>query len=210
MPERLPSRAALLELKRERGVIELGYRFLDDKRIALAQALIRGLQEHGVQLDRFRAAQWRAGQALAAAVEVHGLEGLQLYPPSTVDWALEWRAKPFLGLPLIQPAALRGQRVSAAALACLPSAAAERCAEAFAELCRVAVPLAALQANLRRLAAEFRRTQRRARALEHVILPQAHAEQRQMEALLEELEQEEVTRGRLFATAPLARNDGAV
>jgi vacuolar-type H+-ATPase subunit D/Vma8 len=123
---------------------------------------------------------------------------VQLYLPSTAEWTLQWQERRFLGLVLIEAAALQGRRASAAAMACLPSAA-ERCADAFAELCRIAAPLAALQANLRRLADDFRRTQRRVHALEHVMLPETRAAERRMEALLEELDQEEVVRGRLFA-----------
>ncbi len=201
MPERMPSRAALLELKREHAVMDLGYRFLDEKRIALAQALIRLLREHALAGQIFEDAQRDARQALAAAIEVHGLEGVQLYPPSSVDWAATWREHSFLGVALVETTMVQGQRASAAGIACLASVEAERCAEAFARLCRLAVPLAAMQANMRRLAEDFRRTQRRVQALEHVILPDVRADERHMEVLIEELEQEEAIRVHLFAPA---------
>lgn len=204
MTERVASRATLLELRRERAVMEQGHRFLDEKRIALAQQLLRDLRTHAELCERLLAAQQAAAVAINAALEVHGLEGLALYPPGTTDWRVTWQESTFLGVRLTEAAPLLGQRGSAAAIACLPSAAAERCAAAFADLCRLAAPLAALEANLRRLADEFGRTQRRVRALEHVILPEARADERRMQALLDEQELEEIVRARLFAASPSA------
>lgn len=212
MAEQMLSRAALLQLRRDHAVIDQGYRFLDEKRIALAQELMRGLAEHSRRLAEFSAANARARAAMAAALERHGLEGLQVYPPTSPDaWSLRRVERTFLGLRLSGEVELARERVSAAAQSSVPSAAAERCADVFAELCRLAAPLAALQSNLRRLAEDFRRTQRRVRALENVILPEVRADERHMEALLEELEQEELVRARLFAGAaagPGRRDDG--
>lgn len=198
MSDLAPSRAALLELRRDRAVVDLGYRFLDEKRIALAQELMAKLRQHAVLLEQLREAERRAFDALAAAVELHGLEGLQLYPSPSANWSADWRERPFLGLRLFESTTLQGQVISASGLACLPSQAAEHCAEAFAEVCRQAVPLAALQANLRRMADEFHRTQRRVRAIENVTIPEGRAAERRMEALLEEQEQEELARSHRF------------
>ncbi|MGA9333907.1 MAG: V-type ATP synthase subunit D [Rudaea sp.] len=198
MPERLPSRAALLELRREHAVMDLGYRFLDEKRIALAQELIRLLREHAHMRERFRRAQDLAREAMTRAVEIHGLEGVQLYPPSSVVWTSTWSERSLFGLALIDVAVLEGRSVAGSA-ACLASADAQRSAELFAELCRLAMPLAAMEANLRRLVDDFRRTQRRVNALEHVILPEVCADEKHMENLIEELDQEEAIRVHLFA-----------
>ena len=48
-----------------------------------------------------------------------------------------------------------------------------------------------------RLAAEYRRTERRARALEDVILPEIEGTLREVESHLEEVDQEEAIRTRL-------------
>lgn len=54
-----------------------------------------------------------------------------------------------------------------------------------------AVPLAAVTGNLERLSQEYRRSVRRARALQDVLLPELGRSIRGIETRLEELEQEE-------------------
>ena len=54
-------------------------------------------------------------------------------------------------------------------------------------------------AQLLKLEAEYRRTQRRVRALEKILLPELEAEQKVLENALEELEIEEAVRVRLAA-----------
>lgn len=61
------------------------------------------------------------------------------------------------------------------------------------------LPLEGREASLLRLMAEYRRTERRVRALENLILPELRAAERDMEDVLEENEQEEAVRVRLFA-----------
>jgi V/A-type H+-transporting ATPase subunit D len=69
-------------------------------------------------------------------------------------------------------------------------------AAAFRELLEAAAPLAAITANLERLMGEYRRTERRVRALENVVLPEIRADLVAMEEHLDLNEQEEVIRVR--------------
>jgi len=62
---------------------------------------------------------------------------------------------------------------------------------AFAALLAAAVPLAAVTGNLERLSREYRRSVRRARALQDVLLPELGRSIHGIETRLEELEQEE-------------------
>jgi V/A-type H+-transporting ATPase subunit D len=57
--------------------------------------------------------------------------------------------------------------------------------------------LAASGGNLERLGAEYRRTQRRARALENVLLPEIEASLKIIEDHLERADQEDALRVRL-------------
>jgi V/A-type H+-transporting ATPase subunit D len=72
-----------------------------------------------------------------------------------------------------------------------------RCASAFARVVEVAQLAAASAGNLQRLVTEYRRTDRRARALENVVLPEVEQRLQRMAAVLEDLELEEVARVRL-------------
>jgi V/A-type H+-transporting ATPase subunit D len=128
--------------------------------------------------------------ALQAAAARHGLNGLQVYPPA--DLATARLA--------VQPATLMGVRLQQAALqgaaAGAPEAVnrspeAEACRRAFAAVVAAAAPLAAVCGNLERLSSEYRRSVRRARALQDVMLPELDRSITDIEGRLEELEQED-------------------
>jgi len=112
-----------------------------------------------------------------------------------------WRDESFLGAALVSGAALT--LAGAAATPAGRTFEGERCARAFGDLAARAVALAAATASLLRLMAEYRRTERRVRALEKIVLPEARADERRFETALEELDQEEVLRARRFARGPL-------
>lgn len=198
MAERAPSRAALLALRRDRKVIQEGHRFLDEKRVALAHELLRRTRDYEEQQRAFAQQAQAARVALGAAVGRHGLEGLQVYPPvATVAPSLESGEALFLGLRLVASARLTLSPAEAGdADAPFRSAEGQRCAAAFRALAEAAAPLAASIADLLRLIAEYARTERRVRALENIVLPEMHRDERSFEAALEELDQEEVLRSR--------------
>lgn len=204
MAEGSASRAALLALRRDRRVIEEGHRFLDEKRVALAHELLRRSRDYTAQRAAFLQQAAQARLTLAAAIGRHGLEGLQVYPPQALTAVAPARSETlFLGVRLVADAHLvlaaeagggEGRTLEG-----------ERCATAFRELTAQAMPLAAAVASLLRLMREYRRTERRVRALENIVLPEARQDERRFESALEELDQEEVLRSRLFAVEELAR-----
>ena len=190
-----PTRSAVLELQDERRALRDGYQFLDEKRMALAAEMLVELRHYEADLRRFLEQLAAATQALRAAVARHGLDGLQVYPPL--------RLAP-LSLSLT-PRQLLGVRLNTAGLSYAPgrgaepvqpSPEAEACRQQFAALIPQTVGLAATAGNLERLRHEYRRTERRARALEEVLMPEADQTLRDLEAQLEELEQEDAVRVR--------------
>ena len=68
---------------------------------------------------------------------------------------------------------------------------AEACQRVFAALLDAAAPLAAVAGNLERLSLEYRRSVRRARALQDVLLPELDQTVADIETRLEEIEQED-------------------
>ncbi len=185
-----PTRSAVVELKDERRAMHEGYVFLDEKCLLLAGEILRQLALHA-QLQRAAdAAQQAALAALQAAVARHGLQGLQVYPAAALDD----------GPLILQPSSLMGVRLQqgrwpAAAGAAAPavdaSPEAEACRQAFAAVLAASTPLAAVAGNLERLSAEYRRSVRRARALQDVMLPELDRALVDIEGRLEELEQED-------------------
>ena len=185
-----PTRSAVLELREEGRALREGHAFLDEKCLLLAAEMVRGLRRYEALQREFRIAEQTARAALEAALARHGLQGLQVHPPATAAGArLVVTPRPLLGLAL-QEAALEGP-LPAAREPLDRSPEAEECRRAFAELLRLAAPLAALAGNLERLLADYRRTVRRARALQDVLLPELAQSLHETEARLEEMEQEE-------------------
>jgi V/A-type H+/Na+-transporting ATPase subunit D len=190
MSEATPTRAVVLELKDEQRAMHEGYAFLDEKCLLLAGEILREL-EHHAQLDvAMLAAHQVAVQALRAAVARHGLADLQVYPAldqSTATLARD--ARSIMGVRL-QDATWRSS--DAAPLSSVqPSPEAEACRRAFVVLIAASTRLAAVSGNLERLSFEYRRSVRRARALQDVLLPELDHAVYQIESRLEELEQED-------------------
>ena len=190
------TRVALLELRDERRLVQEGYDLLDEKRVLLATETLRQLREH-VAAQHDLDAMWVAARAaLARALEVHGFDDLTVEPPCPLEPVpLRVDVRTFLGIPLGE--------VHLDDAPCRPDAPPVRdtpelrsCAEAFRRLALGLARQAARTANLRRLMAEYRRTERRARALENVLLPEIDRSLHFIEEQLDAVDQEEAVRVR--------------
>lgn len=190
MSDASPTRAALLDLRDEQRAMHEAHVFLDEKCLLLAGEMLRQLRRHAVLREALQACHEAAMAALQAAVTRHGLEGVQLLPATEPGRAaLQREASSLMGVALQQARWLPGMpRVPTAVN---PSPEERACRTAFAELLAAAAPLAAVHGNLERLSQEYRRSVRRARALQDVLLPEAARDLHDIETRLEELEQEE-------------------
>lgn len=197
--DRLPTRTTLLELREERQIMQEGYRFLDEKRLLLAAEILRQLALYEAAMDQFRDRQEAATEALRDAVGRHGLEALSLYPSPLATAPPVPHQYSFLGVRMLAAADLPDPPLGEIAVAEDPSPQARRAAEIFHLLLLRARDLALLSGNLYRLMDDYRRTERRARALEDVLLPEARVAIRQLEEQLDDQDQEEAIRVRLKA-----------
>ncbi len=195
-PEQAPTRAALLALKDERMVVTEAYNFLDEKRLLLAAELLRQLDRYQQLLTSTETAAAIARKSLAAAVTRHGLQGLEVYPAANLEGiSLTTRTQNFMGVTLME-ADLQlptGDHANPAP-ASNPSLEAESCRVSFREILQQSAELAELSGNIHRLLLEYRLTERRARALENIILPEIDQALGDMSVHLEEMELEDVIR----------------
>jgi V/A-type H+/Na+-transporting ATPase subunit D len=190
MSEVSPTRSAVLEMKDERRAMHEGYVFLDEKCLLLAGEILRQLDRHTRLQHEFVALHDGALARLQAAVARHGLQELQIYPPTELPRTpLEVAARSLMGVRLQQ--ASWTDRDASAAEPVMPSPEAEACRQAFAAVLAAGVQLAAVAGNLERLSLEYRRSVRRARALQDVMLPELDHGIGDIEGRLEELEQED-------------------
>jgi V/A-type H+-transporting ATPase subunit D len=194
--EVLATRVAFLELKDERRLIQEGYELLDEKRVLLATEIMRQLRSYASlqqELERLGA---DALAAFEAAVGVHGFDELTVEPKLDLGPSLlRVHAQSFLGLRLAEAVLeVAAPPTDPARRPATPEARA--CATAFRRLIERQAELAACVANLRRLVREYVRTERRARALENVVLPEIDGSLRFIEEQLDAVDQEEAVRVR--------------
>lgn len=202
MAEFTPTRSLAIALADERRTMREGYAFLDEKCLLLAGEMLREVRQWQQRKRAFRAAWREAQRALRAAIARHGLQALQLYPAPPLQAPLATRRRTLLGVAM-QSAELGAGAPPASSMpppALLPSPEAEACRRAFAALLPQLVEMAALSGDLARLHAEYKRTVRRVRALQDVLLPEIETTLTEIETSLEELEQDEAAVLRRVAT----------
>jgi len=188
--ETTPTRAAVLELKDEQRAMHEGYVFLDEKCLLLAGEILRQLARHAELARGLRAAHEAAMSALQAALARHGLEGLQVQPAAGLGASAPvCEERSLMGVRMQEARWLAAGEPAPEAVNASPEVREIRAA--FAALLAAAVPLAAVTGNLERLSREYRRSVRRARALQDVLLPELGRSIHGIETRLEELEQEE-------------------
>ena len=195
MREVSPTRSTAIELAEERKLMRQGYEFLDEKRMLLATEMLRQLRNYQQRSEQLVAATKSAADALAAAVERHGFDQLQVYPVPESPPVPDSDRTLFLGLAMLS--ARRPPASAAAEPAAIdPSPEANACRAAFERLLWTAADIGVRAGNLARLTREYRRTERRAKALEKVLLPEVEEAMKRVDEQLDTMEREEVIRAR--------------
>jgi len=164
--------------------------------------MLRELRHYDEAGRRLRVLQPQAAAALAAALRRHGLEGLQCYPASPPEAiTLHVQQHLLLNVPLLEASARSELMETPEAAYASPEA--EDCRVAFSALTRQLAVMAAISGNLARLYREYRRSVRRVRALQDVLLPEVDGDIKDIESQLEELERDELlgARWRLIGQA---------
>lgn len=190
------SRSAFLELQEELRLVNDGYEFLDEKRILLATEMLRQRDVYRAEYEEFLKLCESAAAALLEAAAEQGLDGLQVHPAAAMSQAsLETETRPHLGLAMVEARFDAGEATELGPTGRL-SPKVRVCSDAFRQLLSAGAPLAAHASNLQRLMHEYRRTERRVRALDHVVLPEIRSDLATMTEHLDLNDQEEVLRVR--------------
>ena len=199
--EILATRVAFLELRDERRLVQEGYELLDEKRVLLATEIMRQLRHYAALQEELGKLGTEALAALEAAVGMHGFDALTVEPKLDFGGAqLVVHEQSFLGLRLVE-AALDDRSPPPGPRARPTTPEARACAAVFRRMVARQAELAACVASLRRLVREYVRTERRARALENVVLPEIDDTLRFIEEQLDAVDQEEAVRVRNAAAA---------
>ena len=191
--ELTPTHSVLQELREESRSMEEGYRFLDEKRLILATEILRELGRYEQTRKRFDEQYAAAAASLRAAIERHGLDGVQVYPAvDGADAELKVRSRSVVGVPVYDARLSSQGNEPAAGGNASPEG--ERCRKMFAALIPQAAVLAGMVGNLERLRREYSRAARQARVLEDVLLPELKQTIQGLDSALEELERDEAVR----------------
>ena len=172
MREVTPTRSTAIELADERKLMRQGYEFLDEKRMLLATEMLRQLRTHQERSEELIAATKSAAQALAACRRAPRLRSAAALSDAGAAGDARQRADPVSRPRHAVGRARRRSRRYWHAAAIDPSPEVKACRAAFETLLWAAADTGARAGNLNRLAREYRRTERRARALEKVLLPE--------------------------------------
>jgi V/A-type H+-transporting ATPase subunit D len=197
-PQRKPAatRIAQLELKDEQRLVREGYELLDEKRIRLVAEIRAQLARLRRWQAEVRKAQESARGALIAALNRHGIDELSAYPALSADESeLKFGRARLFGIEILE-AQWHARAARATERPVNPSPEAQSCAREHRALLEPLVMIAACSLNLRRLTREYVRTERRARAIENVLLPEIESNLKYIDEQLETLDQEEITRVR--------------
>jgi V/A-type H+-transporting ATPase subunit D len=189
MSDLTPTRSLLIALADERRTMREGYAFLDEKCLLLAGEMLRQVRVHQGLSRELAALMNAAHEALTAALLRHGLHGLQVYPATVSRRRLRAEPQPLLGEVTLR-ASVIGE-AGQAAVAANPTPEAEACRVAWTRVADHLAHMAAVSTTLARLHAEYRRTVRRVRALQDVLLPELDADIADIDTRLEDLERED-------------------
>ena len=189
MSEFTPTRSLAIALADERRTMREGYAFLDEKCLLLAGRMLAEVRRWRTLTRELAALQSSAQAQLAAAIARHGLNGLQVYATAASAQPLATERNDLLGVTLLV-VHLAGEAPDPPP-AVHPSPEAQTCRRAFAAVMAKLIEMAAVSGNLARLYAEYRKTVRRVRALQDVLLPELERTLSEIETSLEELEQDE-------------------
>ncbi len=200
MRQVIPTRSEALALTEESQLLRDGHRFLDEKRTILAGEMLRQLAVYDDLRRKLDEARRLALASLGQALERHGLDELQTQPPTSPPVVRKTGSSSFLGVRLMRLA--EAVHSSPARLpesnAGLPPTPELRHARAkFTDLARLSCEAGLVAGNLMRLANEYRRTERRAKALENVLMPELDVILKQLVEQLDSMDQEEAISVRL-------------
>jgi V/A-type H+-transporting ATPase subunit D len=194
----LATRIAQLELQDEQRVVKEGYELLDEKRIRLVAEIRAQLAWLHRWQAKVRAAQQSARAGLIAALQRHGLDELAVYPTLLADGdELKLVRTRLFGLELIE-AQWHAGSTRTLGQPVITSPEARRCARDHRAWLEPLLMMAVCERNLRRLLREYVRTERRARAIENILLPEIQSNLKVIDEQLEMLNQEEIARVRQY------------
>jgi len=189
MNDLTPTRSLLIALADERRTMREGYAFLDEKCLLLAGEMLRQLRNSQSMSRELAALLNGAHQALSAAFGRHGLHGLQVYPPAILHRRLRVEPVPLLGVATLKAGVIGEAGIAPPAVQ--PSPEAEACRVAWQRVADKLAEMSAVSTTLARLLAEYRRTVRRVRALQDVLLPELDADIADIDTRLEDIERED-------------------
>ncbi|MBR6044849.1 MAG: V-type ATP synthase subunit D [Ruminococcus sp.] len=198
-----PTKGNLIAMKRSLGLAVLGYDLLDRKRNILIRELMSLVDKAGELKDSVEDAYKEAYAALMQANIQHGV--ITPYAECVpVEDGLKIRSRGVMGVEL-PTASLDAKPLGVNYGFMNTSAALDRAYLAFNKVKELTVTLAEVESSIYRLSVAIRKTQRRANALQNIIIPDTRAKVKYISDSLEEKEREEFSRLKVIKAVKLRK-----
>lgn len=193
MPNTIPTKGNLMAAKRSRSLAENGWQLMDKKRNILIRELMTRIDEARDLQNRIDVTFQAAYEALRTAeVALGGLEGLQSCAAADDSVRLRWRSIMGVEIPTVT-----ADEPDCASLPYTMIDTGSELDEAYLRFTEVKVLLARMaetETTVYRLAFAIRKSQKRANALQNIVLPGLDGDIRRISEALEEKEREEFVR----------------
>lgn len=190
------TKSGLLKVRELLSLARQGYRLMDQKRSILISEIIKYLDEarklQDMVVERFE----RAYLALSLACTILGIEVVEEIASGAQERiSIDSAERGILGVP-IPMLVIEGEDLDSESFPPFysvyrTSMALDRAVLEFRKLLKMVVTLAEVETTIYRLAKEIKVTQKRANALEQVIIPELERAKREIESHLEERERDE-------------------
>lgn len=187
----VPTKGSLIAIGRTLTLARMGYDLMDRKRNILIREMMRLIDAAGTLQSRIEATFSVAYQALQMANIVHGTcrEMAENIPP---DNSVQIQFRSVMGVELLRVTA--DQSPAKAIGFASTSRDFDEAVSRFHAVKLLTAELAEVETSVYRLAAAVKKTQKRANALQNVIIPDLTAKVKMITAALEEKEREEFVR----------------
>jgi len=190
------TKSGLLRVKELLSLARQGYKLMDQKRSILISELVKYIEPAKEFQARILEEFERAYRVLTLASILLGMETIEeiaLGAPEEIDIESAERSVLGVSLPILalKEKDLDSEKFSPFYSVYRTNMALDRAVFEFRKLLKTTIALAELETTIYRLAREIKVTQKRANALEQVIIPELERSKKEIESHLEERERDE-------------------
>lgn len=204
MAKAAPTKGNLLAEKKKLALAKMGYELLDKKRNILIREMMQLIGRAGELHEKIGATFGAAYSALQRANVTEGIRP-DLAAEVPADDSLRIRFRSVMGVEIPIVNCETGKPHAAPYSLSSSNSALDEAYMRFSEVKQLSALMAEVDSSVYRLAVAIKKTQKRARALQNIIIPDSERTIREISSVLEEKEREEFARMKIIKKQKSAR-----